>query len=111
MTVHNLPIPSLDNPRQSQIPCLRLANRLNYVRTDLVSEALERDHTLKHRFVCQIDISFIDLIESVDELFVKKYFLYYYNDILISLGRRRNSPQLDDKNMLGNIGDLFVKCI
>ena len=24
-------------------------------------------------------------------------------------GRHRNSPQYDDKNMLGNIGDLFVK--
>ena len=26
-------------------------------------------------------------------------------------GRRQNSPQLDDKNMLENIGDLFVKCM
>ena len=26
-------------------------------------------------------------------------------------GRRQNSPQKDDKNMLGNIGDLFMKCI
>ena len=26
-------------------------------------------------------------------------------------GRRQNSLQLDDKNMLGNIGDLFVKCV
>ena len=26
-------------------------------------------------------------------------------------GRRQNSPQQDDKNMLGNIGDLFVKCM
>ena len=23
----------------------------------------------------------------------------------------QNSPQWDDKNMLGNIGDLFVKCM
>ena len=27
------------------------------------------------------------------------------------MGRRQNSPQQDDKNMLGNIGDLFVKCM
>ena len=26
-------------------------------------------------------------------------------------GRGQNSPQWDDKNMLGNIGDLFVKCM
>ena len=26
-------------------------------------------------------------------------------------GRRQNSPQYDDKNMLENIGDLFVKCM
>ena len=28
-----------------------------------------------------------------------------------SKGRRQNSRQSDDKNMLGNIGDLFVKCM
>ena len=26
-------------------------------------------------------------------------------------GRHQSSPQKDDKNMQGNIGDLFVKCI
>ena len=26
-------------------------------------------------------------------------------------GRHQNSPQYDDKDMLGNIGDLFVKCM
>ena len=26
-------------------------------------------------------------------------------------GETQNSPQKDDKNMLGNIGDLFVKCL
>ena len=26
-------------------------------------------------------------------------------------GKRQNSPQSDDKNMLGNIGDMFVKCM
>ena len=25
--------------------------------------------------------------------------------------RHHNSPQSDDKNMVGNIGDLFVKCM
>ena len=28
-----------------------------------------------------------------------------------SKGRHRNPPQYDDKNMLGNIGDPFVKCM
>ena len=32
-------------------------------------------------------------------------------EIDTSYGRRTNSPQKDDKNMLGNIGDLFVKCM
>ena len=27
------------------------------------------------------------------------------------VGRRQNSPQEDDENMLGNIGDLFVTCM
>ena len=28
-----------------------------------------------------------------------------------SMGRHQHSPQKDDKNMLGNIGDLFVICM
>ena len=31
--------------------------------------------------------------------------------ISMSKGRHQNSSQEDNKNMLGNIGDLFVKCM
>ena len=30
---------------------------------------------------------------------------------ILNKGRRQYSSQKDDKNMLGNIGDMFVKCI
>ena len=30
---------------------------------------------------------------------------------ILVMGRDKNSPQKDGKNMLGNIGDLFVKCM
>ena len=30
---------------------------------------------------------------------------------MIYMGRHQNSPQQDDTNMLGNIGDLFVICM
>ena len=33
------------------------------------------------------------------------------NNIDTNKGRRQNCSQKDDKNMLGNIGDLFVKCM
>ena len=31
--------------------------------------------------------------------------------ILLGKGRRQNSPQKDDKTVLGNVDDLFVKCM
>ena len=38
-------------------------------------------------------------------------FTHGHNKLHIGLMGRQNSPQYDDKNMLGNIGYLFVKCM